>query len=287
MYIHISSDLEACQTNSPLTSTFAISLQLLSSLASDLDTMLNDLRSAPSHAATSIAAAAAATSNQQQQQQQHQLQQQHHLHNQQQMQSRQLQAHHWQSINNNKNNNISNNNNNNNINNNNNNNNLPHPPCLIDIKLKSSRSAATTLTSTATTATATSNQLQQRRRVAPKPLPRPPRRSRPSGQKEAGPVVMVAADEEDGDTDASDLANMTSPLSASAAATRINGLSPEVKKVQRLPLWHGRNGGNGSTTHTHTHCHPTNASVQRRLPIQSHQQRILTHRVHHHRPQHG
>ncbi|XP_016942243.2 protein sprint isoform X4 [Drosophila suzukii] len=258
-------------------------IALLSSLASDLDTMLNDLRSAPSHAATSIAAAAAATSNQQQQQ--HQLQQQHHLHNQQQMQSRQLQAHHWQSINNNKNNNISNNNNNNNINNNNNNNNLPHPPCLIDIKLKSSRSAATTLTSTATTAT--SNQLQQRRRVAPKPLPRPPRRSRPSGQKEAGPVVMVAADEEDGDTDASDLANMTSPLSASAAATRINGLSPEVKKVQRLPLWHGRNGGNGSTTHTHNHCHPTNASVQRRLPIQSHQQRVLTHQVHHHRPQHG
>ncbi|EDX17568.1 GD16027 [Drosophila simulans] len=255
-------------------------IALLSSLASDLDIMLNDLRSAPSHAATATATAtttatvatatatATTMANRQQQQQQ-------------QMQSRQLQAHQWQSINNNKNNNISNNNNNNinnnnnNINNNNNNNNhLAHPPCLIDIKLKSSRSAATTITHTTT-----SNQLQQqqRRRVAPKPLPRPPRRTRPTGQKEVGPS------EEDGDTDASDLANMTSPLSASAAATRINGLSPEVKKVQRLPLWNARNG-NGSTN---THCHPTGVSVQRRLPIQSHQQRILNQRFIHQRLHHG
>ncbi|XP_017002250.3 protein sprint isoform X1 [Drosophila takahashii] len=255
-------------------------IALLSSLASDLDIMLNDLRSAPSHAATTTttttatatATAALATATIMP------TNQQHHLHNQQQIQSRQLQAHHWQSINNNKNNNISNNNNNNNKSNNNNNI-LPHPPCLIDIKLKSSRSAATTLT--------TSNQLQQRqqRRVAPKPLPRPPRRSRPLAQREAG--QGAGAGEEDGeDTDASDLANMTSPLSASAAATRINGLSPEVKKVQRLPLWNGRSGGsgtgNGSTTH---HCHPTNVSVQRRLPIQSHQQRILTHRFQQQRPQ--
>ncbi|XP_050745371.1 protein sprint isoform X4 [Drosophila biarmipes] len=256
-------------------------IALLSSLASDLDIMLNDLRSAPSHAATATATptatTAAATATHQQQ---HQLpHQQQHLHNQHQMQSRQLQAHHWQGISNNKHNNISNNNNNNNIVNNNNNN-LPHPPCLIDIKLKSSRAAATTAT------TAAANQLQQhqqqRRRVAPKPLPRPPRRGRPSGQKEAGP-----AEEEDGDTDASDLANMTSPLSATAAATRITGLSPEVKKVQRLPLWNARHGGNGSTTHTHSHAHPTNASVQRRLPVQSHQQRVLTHRVHHLRSQHG
>ncbi|EDX02948.1 uncharacterized protein Dyak_GE15387, isoform A [Drosophila yakuba] len=279
-------------------------IALLSSLASDLDIMLNDLRSAPSHAATATAtttatptatttatvATATATTAAAANQQQH-----HNHHNQQQMQSRQLQAHHWQSINNHKNSNITNNNNNNNnnihinnnnnnsINNNNNNNHLAHPPCLIDIKLKSSRSAATTIAST-TTSNQLQQQQQQRRRVAPKPLPRPPRRSRPTGHKEAGPS------EEDGDTDASDLANMTSPLSASAAATRINGLSPEVKKVQRLPLWNARNGngngngignGNGGTT-------SSGISVQRRLPIQSHQQqRILGQRFHHQRLHHG
>ncbi|KAH8421465.1 hypothetical protein KR009_008556, partial [Drosophila setifemur] len=272
--------------------TIAVSLQLLSSLASDLDIMLNDLRSAPSHAtptsattttptttlATATTTTTATTITTQQQQ---------HLQQRQQLQSRHLQSHHWQSINNNNNNNISNNNNNNNnnINNNkhfgNNNNNLAHPSCLIDIKLKSATSGQC-------------NQLPQRRRVAPKPLPRPPRRSRPPRKAEEEP-------EEDGDTDASDLANMTSPLSASAAATRINGLSPEVKKVQRLPLWNARYGGgnsNGNGTGTGTgnghSCHALAQSLlnahsgQRRQAVQNlQQQRFLPQRLYRQHLQHG
>ncbi|KAH8306581.1 hypothetical protein KR018_002850, partial [Drosophila ironensis] len=205
------------------------SLQLLSSLASDLDIMLNDLRATPSTATSQ------------------QLQQHHNPHHQNQqphqLQARQLQAHHWQSIsNNNNNNNNTNNNNNNSISNNNNN--VAHPGGLIDLKLKTAAAAA---------AATTCNQLQQqqhqqRRRVAPKPLPRPPRRTRPAGSRKAAevPPGQGSLGEEDADTDASDLANMTAPLSASAAATRINGLSPEVKKVQRLPLWTATRNGHGS-----------------------------------------
>ncbi|XP_041447920.1 protein sprint-like [Drosophila obscura] len=184
-------------------------IALLSSLASDLDVMLNDLRSAPSHA----------SANQQQLHQQPQQQQQ-------QLQSRQLlqPLHHWQSINNN---------------------NVPHP-------LKAIRS----------TTISTQNCLQNnRRRVAPKPLPRPPRRSRPANANAAREAVAV--DDAAEDTDASDLANMTSPLSASAAATRIMGLSPEVKKVQRLPLW----------------CHP---HTQTPTLVQLRPQRRPSQRHHHH-----
>ncbi|SPP89245.1 protein sprint isoform X3 [Drosophila guanche] len=192
-------------------------IALLSSLASDLDVMLNELRSAPSHA----------TANQQQlqQTQPHPHQHQHQQHQpQQQLQSRQLMQplHHWQSINNN---------------------NVPHP-------LKTNRSPTIS----------TQNCLpNNRRRVAPKPLPRPPRRSRPA-------IANAAREADDAaeDTDDSDLANMTAPLSASAAATRVMGLSPEVKKVQRLPLW----------SHPHPHVHPlTPPSMQprpQRRPSQRH-----------------
>ncbi|KAH8238340.1 hypothetical protein KR032_004299, partial [Drosophila birchii] len=255
-----------------------VQLQLLSSLASDLDTMLNDLRSAPSHATTTTptttAAAAIMAANPQpplhHHHQHHQLQQ-----------PMQLQAatrpHQW---NHNKHNNSISNNNNNNIPNNNNTN--PHPFGLMDIKLKSVRSAATTVTATtASSMSTTSNQLQLRRRIAPKPLPRPPRRNRPLEKKQ---TARKEQQDEDGDTDASDLANRTSPLSASAAATRIAGLSPEVKKVQRLPLWNARNGsgsgnGNGNSA---GHLHSPIA-MQRRLPIQGHHHQ----RFHHQRFQQG
>ncbi|EDW29732.1 GL14879 [Drosophila persimilis] len=182
-------------------------IALLSSLASDLDVMLNDLRSAPSHA----------TANQQQPLQQPQQQPQ------QQLQSRQLlqPLHHWQSISNN---------------------NLPHP-------MKTIRSANPTIS-------AQNCPQNNRRRVAPKPLPRPPRRSRPAIASAA--AAAREADDAEEDTDASDLANMTSPLSASAAATRIMGLSPEVKKVQRLPLW------------CHPHAPPSVQPRPQRRPSQRH-----------------
>ncbi|KAH8265165.1 hypothetical protein KR044_010618, partial [Drosophila immigrans] len=235
-------------------------LQLLSSLASDLDVMLNDLRSAPNHGtaatsatttlttatATATATAATATTiNQQQQQQQH---------------TRQLQLQHWQSsISNNNNNNYNNKNyNNNHISNNSNkyqNSQLPRPQCISDIKLRAAKTARTT-TTIATTATATTLQQQQqqsnvlqRRRIAapqqqlqPQPQQRRPTRRLRSEQQQRAEL------EADADTDASDVANMTSPLSASAAATRIVGLSPDVKRLQKLPLWCRNNNHSNSSS---------------------------------------
>ncbi|XP_017035272.1 protein sprint isoform X1 [Drosophila kikkawai] len=259
-------------------------IALLSSLASDLDIMLNDLRSAPSHNATTTTTTAGTVGAIMTENPQPMLHHHQHLEMQ---QPQQLQAarHHHHHHNNNNNNKSINYNNNLNKNNNNNKHN-PQPFGLMDIKLKSVRSAATTVTATAASSisssiSSTTNQVQLRRRIAPKPLPRPPRRSRPLEKKQREQQQQQLEDE-DGDTDASDLANRTSPLSASAAATRIAGLSPEVKKVQRLPLWNARNGnGNGNGNGSGG---SSNAHLQRRMPTQGHQQQQ---RFHHQRFQMG